>query len=358
MIPLHPDQMDAAWIADKLNAPADSLENFHYAAIGTGQMCDSFRLTLNWDEAVPEVGLPSTIIAKCPAMDDASRHIAKLVRNYELEISWYRDLARQTPVQCPGCYHAELDDNGVDFALLLQDCSPAQQGDQLGGADHAQLSAAITQLANLHAAHWNSPSLSAYHWLQYGTANKELVRTMLPALYTGFRDRYVGRLDERILDIGQQLSAHIGIYLDKEPSAQSVVHGDFRLDNLLFANNGNVTVVDWQTVSAGCPFTDLAYFIGTSIADPEIRRAEEAALFDHYLAQLLERGIAADRERGWQDYRLYAFSGLIMAIFASMNVERTDRGDEMFAVMAERPARQAIDLESISLLYGAKAPPL
>ena len=58
----------------------------------------------------------------------------------------------------------------------------------------------------------------------------------------------------------------------------------------------------------------------------------------------------SDGEGVWRDYRLYAFSGVLMAIFASMNVERTERGDEMFAVMAERPAWQAIDLDSLSLL--------
>jgi hypothetical protein len=39
-----------------------------------------------------------------------------------------------------------------------------------------------------------------------------------------------------------------------------------------------------------------------------------------------------------------------MAIIAAMNVVRTKRGDEMFAVMAERPARQALTLDSLSLL--------
>ncbi len=33
-----------------------------------------------------------------------------------------------------------------------------------------------------------------------------------------------------------------------------------------------------------------------------------------------------------------------------MNVERTERGDEMFALMAERPALQAITHDSISLI--------
>jgi hypothetical protein len=39
-----------------------------------------------------------------------------------------------------------------------------------------------------------------------------------------------------------------------------------------------------------------------------------------------------------------------MAIVASILVEQTDRGDEMFLAMAERPADMALDLESESLL--------
>jgi len=68
------------------------------------------------------------------------------------------------------------------------------------------------------------------------------------------------------------------------------------------------------------------------------------------VALLAEAGIAADADRCWRDYRRCAFSGFIMAVFASMNVARTARGDEMFAVMAERPARQILALDSLALL--------
>jgi hypothetical protein len=69
-----------------------------------------------------------------------------------------------------------------------------------------------------------------------------------------------------------------------------------------------------------------------------------------YCDALQARGVACDQERVWLEYRLYAFSGFLMAVFAAMNVQRTERGDEMFAVMAERPARQALHLDSLSLL--------
>jgi len=346
MIPTHPDEMTKEWIEEKLGAPAGSLGSFASAPVGTGQMCDSFRITLDWNS----YDGPRSIVAKCPSQDDASRHIAKLVHNYELEISWYRDLAANNDVNCPHCYHAEIAENEVDFALLLADVAPAAQGDQLKGADETQLIAAIDELAILHAGYWDSPDLEKFAWLQYGGANKELVRQMLPGLYVGFRERYAGRLSPEILAMGDELVAGLNTYLDSEPHAFTVTHSDYRLDNLLFAPHQRVVIVDWQTAGTGCGAADLSYLIGTSVADTKLRADHERAWFDHYISELRKLGVTPNADRCWDEYRLYAFSGFIMAIFASMNVERTDRGDEMFAVMAERPARQAIHLDSLTLL--------
>ncbi len=41
------------------------------------------------------------------------------------------------------------------------------------------------------------------------------------------------------------------------------MHGDYRLDNMLFdPDRTRVTVVDWQTLGSGLPARDLAYFTG------------------------------------------------------------------------------------------------
>ncbi len=345
-IPVHPDQMTLSWIEKSVSAPAGSLTELTYSPVGTGQMCDSFRLTLTWANHDG----PKTVIAKCPSADPHSRNIAAMVRNYELEINWYRSLAAQTPINCPQCYHADIAENGIDFALLLADCAPAKQGDQLAGADLQSIRAAIIEMAALHASHWNGPALDAHEWLQFGRANKEIVRQLMPALYPEFCARYHGRLNDEILDMGQQLVDNFDTYLDAVPAALVIVHGDFRLDNLLFGAGGAVTVVDWQTVGVGSPMADLAYFTGTSIADPFVRAAEETALFAYYCDQVEARGIGIVREQLWLDYRRYAYSGFIMAVFASMNVARTERGDEMFAVMAERPSMQVISLHSAQTL--------
>lgn len=344
MILTSPQDFTAGWLEQTLSAPAGTLQGFTHKPLGTGQMCDSFRLTLDWDGHDG----PATIIAKCPSHDEQSRNIAALLGSYAREVNWYRELAGKSAVSRPRCYHAEIAENRVDFALLLGDCAPAAQGDQLAGATADTLRPAIAQLAALHAPFWNRDVEADHPWI--ANDSRPMVETMLPMLTTGFAERYAERLAPDILALCREFAANITAYLDHVPSALSVIHADFRVDNLLFAPDGGVTVVDWQTLGIGCPIMDLSYLIGTSFADPVERRAQEEELFQLYIAALGLHGITADVDAAWQDYRLYALSGVLMAIFASMNVERTERGDEMFALMAERPARQAIDLGSLALL--------
>ena len=60
-----------------------------------------------------------------------------------------------------------------------------------------------------------------------------------------------------------------------------------------------------------------------------------------------------------EEYRRQVFYNLVMSICASMIVQRTDRGDDMFMASVQRSAQQALDLESVELLPppGAGKPP-
>ena len=44
--------------------------------------------------------------------------------------------------------------------------------------------------------------------------------------------------------------------------------------------------------------------------------------------------------------------GLLMAVGASMLVERTERGDEMFMTMASRHSQHVLDLDATELITG------
>lgn len=344
--PISPDTMSPAWLAKKLGQDAAALRGFTASKVGTGQMCDSFRLTLDW---ASNIDAPATVVAKCPSHDEASRNIAKLTGTYVKEVSWYRELAAGSGVAAPVCHHAEIAADDVDFILILSDLAPARQGDQLAGLGLAGLAPCIDAAAGLHALLWNDPRLDALPWL--ARDNGDLIRTLFPQLYAGFRERYADRLDPDALDLGAGIVARLDAYLTRQPAARTIVHGDLRIDNILFAPDGDrCWLVDWQTLGRGSGASDLAYLVGTSIADPFERGAADRPAFDRWIAALRTRGIDPDEDGLWTDYRIGALSGYFMAVFASMSVERTARGDEMFAVMAERPARQALALGSLDLL--------
>ncbi|CAH0724135.1 unnamed protein product, partial [Brenthis ino] len=73
-----------------------------------------------------------------------------------------------------------------------------------------------------------------------------------------------------------------------------IAHGDYRMSNLLFKKQDkefNSIAVDYQTVHAGNPITDLLYFIFLG-SDEEFRKQHYEELLDHYyksLVQALER---------------------------------------------------------------------
>jgi hypothetical protein len=343
--PTHPDAFSTSWLERALAAPPNTLQHFTAYPIGTGQMSLSFRIALDWKNHDG----PASIVAKCPSPDAGTRAIAQALKSYTLELGWYRELARQIDVACPACLHAASDNGDQDVVLLLEDLAPAQQGDQLAGASIPQIEAALVQAARLHAPFWGDPRLDDIAWLQPSPTAGAMIRQMTPALYAQFRSRYAERLGADVLDLCDALIARADAFFDITPPALTIQHRDLRIDNILFSQKG-AYLVDWQTLAPGPGASDVAYLIGTSIADAATRAAEEERLVRFYVDRLAALGAAADFEEIWRQYRLYAFSGVLMAIIASTNVARTERGDEMFAVMAERPARQALHLDSLSLL--------
>jgi aminoglycoside phosphotransferase (APT) family kinase protein len=176
-------------------------------------------------------------------------------------------------------------------------------------------------------------------------------RDLLRSVFAGFTSRFESRVGAEVLELGAQLVANIDGYDRAFPNNETIVHRDFRLDNLLFTETSHgtqVKVVDWQTASISSGATDLAYFIGASFA-PEQRRLVENELVHRYHDGLTQSGISMSWTEAWDQYRLFATSGYIMAIVASMLVKQTERGDAMFAAMANRHGQQMIDLETLSL---------
>lgn len=348
-----PTALTADWVSEVLAPTLDGarVTGVELGPVGTGQMCDTFRLTLTYDGAPTSPAPPASIIAKLPSADPTSRATALALGSYENEVRFYQELAPRLKIRTPNVFHADIDVETASFVLLLEDLSPAVPGDQLAGCSIEEARTAVTELVGLHAPLWGDPSLAELPWLHRDrSAQQAFMLAMLPVWWDGFRERYADVLGPEVHEAGEQLFAKLDGYILGDTEPWTVVHGDYRLDNLLFASpNGSppaVTVLDWQTVTHGPALQDVAYFVGAGLL-AEDRRAHEQVLVQLYHEGLLGAGVGGyGWERCWKDYRRGTWSGLVMAIAASMLVERTERGDEMFMAMAHRHARHALDLEA------------
>jgi hypothetical protein len=351
--PAHPDSVTAEWLTGRLRAAGKLAEGrvvgVSWKAIGTGQVGDSTRFTLEYDE--PGAG-PPTVAAKFPAEDATSRHTATSLMLYVHEVGFYRELRGQLDIRTAEPYAAEIAEDGGDFVLLFEDLAPARGGNQLDGCTLEDARSAMRQIAGLHAPSWNNPAMTGLGWLESRPEITAHVRQLYPQAQALFRERYEGLLEPEYMAICEGLVERMDAWYGREIGVKALVHGDYRLDNMLFDIHGGaepLAVLDWQTLQAGCPLTDIGYFLGAGTG-AQLRQAHEDELLDTYCEEMSRRGVALTRGAILDRYRLGALHGVFTAVFSAAFVERTPRGDENFLSMARGACSLALDHDSLGLL--------
>lgn len=346
-----------AWLTTVL-AQAGSLPagarvvDFTTAPIGTGQMADTYRFSLTYDQAGAG---PASVVGKFASADDQSRGTGLALRAYEIEVCFYRDLAQRVDARVPALYLADVEPDTGWFTLILEDIVGGRQGDQIEACSPEVAAAVMEEMAGLHVPCWEAPDLAALGWLNRNSPDSDqFLAVMVGGLFPGFLDRYRERLAPEHVDLCQLFVDHLTTWTKLRTGPFTASHGDFRLDNLLFQpGQRRPVVVDWQTLAWGSGSTDVAYFIGGCLT-PEDRQAHELDLLARYHESLLARGVNGySPEQLRHDTRRDTFAGILMAIVASMVVQRTERGDLMFMTSCSRHAQHALDVDAPALLLGA-----
>jgi len=324
------------------------ISGFDAARVGTGQIGKCVRYTFAFAD---QGDLPASVIGKFSSDDENSRQTGVALLNFLKEVRFYQELQHRVTINTPRCYYSEILNEGPEFFVLLEDLAPAEQGDQLAGCTPAVAQAALRELVGLQAPAWCDASLHELKWLRDAEV-AAVVDTM--ALYRqtlpGFVERYGPSLAADEAAIIQRVGEASDTPFHAEfPEVFSLVHVDYRLDNLMINTTGSdiaITAVDWQSITLGAPMNDVAYFIGAGL-EPQVRKPVEEELVRGYHEGLLRAGVSNYAwEDCWLGYRRGAFAGFAVTVIASMLVQRTDRGDTMFTTMARRHARHAIDLGS------------
>jgi len=347
LIPSEPAEVTSSWLAEVLGT---GVVDVSVTPVGTGQTGATYRVTPTYSAG--RSGLPDTFIVKLPSQDEAVRQ--RVAGGYRCEFAFYTEVADTVSVPLPHCFHCEIDREGEDFVLLLSDLAPAVQGDQIAGCNPIEAHLAVEALAGLHGPRWCDPRWLAFTGAMMPKLDADAAKGIgdLAIMAT---DTTIGLLGERMTaaDRGtlSEAAALVSTWVLLEPHRFSILHGDYRLDNLLFdTERGQVTVVDWQTMSIGLPARDLAYFMATSLL-PEQRTQTEHKLVGSYRDALQLYGVTDyDVDSCWRDYRLGMLQVPLITTLGFAFSAATERGDDMVLAMLSRGCRAIRELDTLDLI--------
>ncbi|MED5586554.1 MAG: phosphotransferase [Verrucomicrobiota bacterium] len=195
-------------------------------------------------------------------------HQRKL-KSYKVETHWYERQA-QKPVaplsRIPKCFGTKA--TGGEFLLVLEDLDAAGYAGRRSSVTREEMYSCVRWLAQFHADCMG--------------INPEGLWATGTYWHLETRPHELEKLDDIALkDAALTIDTRL-----KASAFQTLVHGDAKLANFCFRDDGHeVAALDFQYVGGGCGMKDLAYFVGSCLRDDEAEDHEEEIL-DFYFREL------------------------------------------------------------------------
>ena len=275
-----------------------------------------------------EAASPASVIVKLPGADALALRFARWMSLHRREYLFYRDVAGQGHVRAPALYYGDFDERSHSFILVLEDLGGMEAVPQSAGIDAARARQAVGAAAALHGRFWEAdgePALSACGEF-LNTRESRIMQTVylltLPAALERFGALFTAKTRRLAEAFGFRIAAHFAAV---SAGPKTVVHGDFRADNMLFGGGREaLAVIDWQGCGIGCGMYDVAFFFGTSVTSDLRRRIERDAL-DEYHATVLRSGAEGyTREECWRSYRQNMLGTLMPMVIGCGALEMSD----------------------------------
>lgn len=329
-IPRTADELTAAWFTEVLAAATGSgasVTGVRIDTIGTGVgfMGEVHRCHLTWEGT--DDG-PDSVIVKLPTTHPKNFAVGDGLQLYEREIVVYREFSDSLGIPMPELLYSAMDPDPAPwlerivlflftvlplrainwlvrqflklagkstrrYVLVLEDVADARPPQQVAGGSIDDAAAALGVLARFHACNWMRDDVTdTYRRIWPVDRGSKAYQ----AAYLRNRDQFVERFGE---ELGDAVVARLDAIqprvpeLDRRLAAEpwTLLHGDFRLDNVLFRPDGSIVVLDYQGISLGRPGLDVAYFITTALT-VEHREGEDR-LLDVYHEALVAAGVTA-----------------------------------------------------------------
>jgi hypothetical protein len=350
------DELTAEWLTAALRGTGDpaNVTRFERRPMGdgVGMMAALEVVDLHFDDGRPS----QSVVIKLKAQNEVNRNVALAFDIYRREVLFYRLIADRTGIGTPKVLMAEVD-GAEDFVLMLEDLSDHRLGDQITGCSLADAELAVVGLAQLHAPFWDDVASAEFDFIPYET----------PSTHgNALREGSLVGWDATVAAFGDAVPASMRAVKDRflaaVPAMQqwlvtaptTVVHGDFRMDNLFFGRSDAqlpMVVIDWQGCLRSKGVRDVAYLLSQSMPTEE-RRASEHDLVERWRQALVDGGVTGySAEQAWEDYRraVLALWTLVVVIAGTLDASN-DRGRAWMTEMIRRSAATIEDLDLLELL--------
>lgn len=318
-IPTTIDDVTAAWLGEVTGREVEAV-GIEQIGQGIGVSSALYRCWLDCG------GIPESVVVKLPALDEAAVFTSTVLSMYKREVAFFNELSGQAPIRVPGCHHAAVDDESR-FVVVMEDLGEHRTVDQLAGMGIDDARAAIDGLARWHATWWGRAEALADAGITLSLGDP-IYPAVVPMVFDEGWDKIVAAgidIPPAIQGVRGGFNAAVGPLLaDLATGPTTMVHGDYRADNLVFGADGAVAAFDFQLIGTGSGSYDLAYFVTQSLDGP-VATAHEQELFDRWITGLVAGGVPeADLGRLWEDYRKAALFCLVYPIIASRGMDLDD----------------------------------
>ena len=316
--------------------------------IGHGTTSETVRLRASYNSG--------TITAPTSAICKIGRPLTAALGStspFERERQAYALFGQDPGFRIPQVYFSATDDSGL-CNLLLEDLSAtARPGAQIAGCSVADAVSVVRELARFHRSWWEKPELEQHEWMSRPLQ-------LLPAYAKGaavIAEWLADRIPNEAIAVIQHFGALAELWIELPPVRRTLIHGDPRVDNILFEQTGDgprACLIDWQSLRLGDPQYDVAYFLSGSIS-PADRRADERALLAEYVRIIAEVDPTYTLELALDSYRANIVSGLWLTVIAAAYLERSAHNADLITALLIRNASAVSDWDGLGTITAGKA---
>ncbi|MEX0943200.1 MAG: phosphotransferase [Pseudomonadales bacterium] len=315
-----------------------------------------------------------SVIMKIPTATK-NRQIGQTLGVYEREIRFYRELQPILGIRTPKHFYSAMDattepetglkalklmdslpiwmirmllpfgnwinrNSNWHYILMIEHLGHFRIGDQVSGCSFDESRRVLETMAQMHSQFWQSQKLSEFKWLVPIRYIAKPTHMLFLRAIDQFKRQHAETLTAHTIDLIDWLESNYLTMMKALANRPStLIHGDFRLDNLCFDDHtGDVVLFDWQTLGVGAGGIDLAYFLSAAVG-VNVSSGRTDELIEYYRGELAKRGVHISRDALQWDYDvslLILLHRLVPAQFQDFLELGEGRGTDLLDTWLER----------------------